>query len=69
MVGDNWGWDVVCAGQAGIPSYWIATDGANPPEPAIPVVGQGDLGLFLAAAEDGTLEASWAERASQVAAI
>ena len=29
MVGDNWGWDVVCAGEAGIPSYWIASDGVR----------------------------------------
>jgi FMN phosphatase YigB (HAD superfamily) len=65
MVGDNWGWDVVCAGEAGLPAYWIAADGAQPPEPVVPVVGQGDLDAFLAAAEDGTLEESWAEHASQ----
>lgn len=69
MVGDNWGWDVVCAGEAGVPSYWIAADGATPPEPEIPVVGQGDLGRFLAAAEDGALEESWLARVGRVAAI
>ena len=62
MVGDNWGWDVVCAGQAGLPAFWIATDGAPPPEPVVPVVGQGNLDAFLAAAEDGSLEESWAGR-------
>ena len=61
MVGDNWGWDVVCAGKAGIPSYWIATDGAQPPEPVVEVVGQGDLDEFLTAAEAGTLEENWAQ--------
>jgi FMN phosphatase YigB (HAD superfamily) len=65
MVGDNWGWDVVCAGKAGIPSYWIATDGAGPPEPVVPIVGQGDLDLFLAAAEGGALEESWAQQAAR----
>jgi FMN phosphatase YigB (HAD superfamily) len=62
MVGDNWGWDVVCAGEAGLPAYWIAEDGSQPPEPVVPVVGQGDLDGFLAAAENGSLEESWAER-------
>ena len=61
MVGDNWGWDVVCAGEAGLPAYWIAADGAQPPEPVVPVVGQGDLDAFLAAAEDGSLERIWVE--------
>jgi FMN phosphatase YigB (HAD superfamily) len=69
MVGDNWGWDVVCAGKAGIPSYWIATDGARPPEPAVPVVGHGDLDLLLAAAEDGSLEESWAQRVARGHAV
>jgi len=62
MVGDNWGWDVVCAGEAGIPGYWIASDGVKPPEPVVPVVGRGDLDGFLAAAESGDLEEHWAER-------
>lgn len=65
MVGDNWGWDVVCAGTAGIPSYWIATDGAHPPEPVVPVVGRGDLDLFLVAAENGALEEDWAQRVAR----
>jgi FMN phosphatase YigB (HAD superfamily) len=69
MVGDNWGWDVVCAGKAGIPSYWIATDGARPPEPAVPVVGHGDLDFVLAAAEDGSLEESWAQRVARGHAV
>jgi FMN phosphatase YigB (HAD superfamily) len=66
MVGDNWGWDVVCAGQAGLPAYWIAADGAKPPEPVVPVVGQGDLNTFLAAAEDGSLDERWAEQTNSV---
>ena len=60
MVGDNWGWDVVCAGEAGIPSFWIATDGVKPPEPVVEVVGRGDLDEFLTAAEAGSLEKNWA---------
>jgi FMN phosphatase YigB (HAD superfamily) len=56
MVGDNWGWDVVCAGEAGISAYWISRDGASPPEPPAEIVGRGDLDTFLAAAEEGTLE-------------
>jgi FMN phosphatase YigB (HAD superfamily) len=55
MVGDNWGWDVICAGEAGIPSYWITMDGAKPPEPVVPIVGRGDLDEFLTAAENGKL--------------
>jgi len=58
MVGDNWGWDVVCAAEAGIPAYWIASDGSQSPQPAIETVGQGDLDSFLAAAVDGSLEDS-----------
>ena len=69
MVGDNWGWDVVCAGEAGIPSFWIASDGAKPPEPVIPVVGQGDLDAFLEAAVSGDLEQRWAERINQESAL
>jgi FMN phosphatase YigB (HAD superfamily) len=61
MVGDNWGWDVMCAGEAGIPAYWIAPDGAPEPYPAAAIVGRGDLDSFLAAALDGTLEAGWAK--------
>ncbi len=60
MVGDNWGWDVVCAGQAGIPSFWIASDRNPAPEPAVETVGQGDLDAFLAAADAGNLEEEWA---------
>ncbi len=69
MVGDHWGWDVVCAGKAGIPSYWIAADGAQPPEPVVEVVGRGDLDAFLAAAEGGRLEESWAQRVSRGLAV
>ncbi len=65
MVGDNWGWDVVCAGKAGIPSYWIAADGEQPPEPEVEVVGRGDLDAFLTAAEAGTLEENWAQRVAR----
>ena len=65
MVGDNWGWDVVCAGEAGIPSYWIAADGEQPPGPEVEVVGRGDLDAFLTAAEAGTLEENWAQRAAR----
>ena len=64
MVGDNWGWDVVCAGEAGIPSYWITMDGAKPPEPMVPIVGRGDLDEFLTAAENGKLEENWAAQCS-----
>ena len=72
MVGDNWGWDVVCAGEAGIPSYWIASDGVLPPvppEPVVELVGRGDLNSFLTAAEDGSLEVCWAERADRGLAV
>jgi len=69
MVGDNWGWDVVCAGTAGIPSFWIASDGAQPPEPVVEVVGRGDLDTFMTALENGELERNWAERVNQGRAI
>jgi FMN phosphatase YigB (HAD superfamily) len=62
MVGDNWGWDVVCAGEAGVRAFWVSLDGAVPPAPAAEIVGQGDLEAFLAAVEDGGLERSLAER-------
>jgi FMN phosphatase YigB (HAD superfamily) len=62
MVGDNWGWDVVCAGVAGIPAYWIASDGAQPPDSTVDTVGRGDLDAFLAAAVDGSLEDSRTRR-------
>jgi FMN phosphatase YigB (HAD superfamily) len=69
MVGDNWGWDVICAGEAGIPGYWIASDGRQPPQPVVPVVGRGDLDGFLAAAESGDLERRWAERVCRGLAV
>jgi FMN phosphatase YigB (HAD superfamily) len=69
MVGDNWGWDVVCAGEAGIPSYWISNDGGDPPEPAVDVVGRGDLDAFFGAAEDGSLERSWREHVARGLAV
>ena len=62
MVGDNWGWDVVCAGEAGLPSYWIAAPDTPQPEPAADAVGQGILDDFLAGCEDGSLEHRWADR-------
>jgi FMN phosphatase YigB (HAD superfamily) len=65
MVGDNWGWDVVCAGEAGVPAFWISPDGASPPEPAIEIVGRGDLDAFLVAAEDGTLERRFSARGAR----
>ena len=69
MVGDNWGWDVGCAGEAGIPSYWIAPDGEQPPDPVVEAVGRGDLDTFLETAESGILEQKWAERASRETAV
>ncbi len=69
MVGDNWGWDVVCAGEAGIPSYWINNDGAEPPEPFVDVVGQGDLDAFHTAAENGNLESNWREHVTRRLAV
>jgi FMN phosphatase YigB (HAD superfamily) len=65
MVGDNWGWDVVCAGEAGIPAFWISADGAVPPAPAAEIVGQGDLDAFLSAAKDGTLERHFSARGAR----
>jgi FMN phosphatase YigB (HAD superfamily) len=65
MVGDNWGWDVVCAAEAGIPGYWIAPDGEQPPDPVVEAVGRGDLDSFLEAVESGILEQKWTERPSR----
>jgi len=64
MVGDNWAWDVVCAGEAGVPAFWISPDGASPPEPAIEIVGRGDLDAFLAVAEEGSLEGCFSTQGS-----
>lgn len=69
MVGDNWGWDVVCAGEAGIPSFWIASDGEQTPEPAVELVGRGSLDALLGAAEDGSLEQSWAQLVARGTAV
>ncbi len=60
MVGDNWEADVVCAGEAGMPSYWIAPAGASQPASEVRPVGQGNLETFLVSAQDGSLEESWA---------
>jgi FMN phosphatase YigB (HAD superfamily) len=69
MVGDNWGWDVVCAGEAGLPSYWIADSDAPRPEPAAEVVGQGSLDEFLSACASGELERSWAQEVARRLAV
>jgi FMN phosphatase YigB (HAD superfamily) len=69
MVGDHWGWDVVCAGEAGIPSYWISNDGAEPPEPVAHVIGRGNLSAFQRAAEDGSLETRFQEHVERGLAV
>ena len=61
MVGDNWGWDVACAAEAGVPSFWIAGDGALAPPPATRTVGRGDLDALLEQAHSGRLEEQWME--------
>lgn len=50
MVGDHWEWDVVCAGQAGLPAYWIAAPDVRPPtsesggeDDGVRLIGQGTL--------------------------
>lgn len=50
MVGDNWRWDVVHAVRAGMSAFWIAEPSEPRPDPAVPVLGQGTLGDFLALA-------------------
>ncbi len=65
MVGDNWGWDVACAGEAGVPSFWIAEDGAQAPPPPITTVGRGNLDAFLEEAQSGRLEERWIELVHQ----
>ena len=65
MVGDNWGWDVVCAGEADLPSFWIADPNTPQPEPATEVVGQGSLDGFLTDCESGDLEGRWAEHVAR----
>jgi FMN phosphatase YigB (HAD superfamily) len=61
MVGDRWDWDVVQAAEVGIPGYWIADAGAQPPTAGGAVVGQGTLGEFCESARSGSLEERFAE--------
>jgi FMN phosphatase YigB (HAD superfamily) len=56
MVGDNWDWDIACAGRAGVRGFWIAAADALPKSPEVEVVGQGSLDAFLRTAEDGGIE-------------
>jgi len=60
MVGDNWDWDVACAGEVGIPGYWIAETDREPPSEGFPVVGQGTLDEFFECARCGALERRFA---------
>ncbi len=59
MVGDNWDWDILCAGRAGIRGYWIAAADASPESPEVEVVGRGSLDEFSLAAENGDLESAF----------
>jgi len=61
MVGDNWDWDVACAGQVGIPGYWIADSDVQPPLAGVSIVGQGTLDDFCEAAQSGSLEEQHSE--------
>ena len=56
MVGDNWGWDVVCAAEVGIAGFWIAAKGESPPTGEARAVGRGSLDELLLLAESGELE-------------
>jgi FMN phosphatase YigB (HAD superfamily) len=51
MVGDNWEWDVVHAVDAGVDAFWIADPKLPPPDPSVPLVGQGTLADFAGFAE------------------
>ena len=46
MVGDDWGWDVVQSGRAGIRAWWVASERTVPPDARGEPVGQGDLHAF-----------------------
>lgn len=59
MVGDNWEWDIACAGKVGIRGFWIAAADAHPKSPEVELVGQGSLDAFLRTAEDGGIEAAF----------
>ncbi len=61
MVGDNWDWDILCAGRAGIRGYWIAAADSHPESPEVDVVGRGSLDEFLLAAANGDLESAFEE--------
>ncbi len=69
MVGDNWDWDIACAGRVGIRGFWIAAADARPGSSEVEVVGQGSLETFLSAAEDGDLESAFARSLAVRAAL
>ncbi|MFQ5407241.1 MAG: DinB family protein [Anaerolineales bacterium] len=52
VIGNDWRNDIHAAHQAGIAAFWIASRSTKPPEPSPGLVGQGDLGDFLAWARD-----------------
>jgi FMN phosphatase YigB (HAD superfamily) len=58
MVGDDYNWDILSAGQAGLPTYWIAAPDAVQPDGGHPLGrGQtGDLRAWLEATDLETLQ-------------
>lgn len=52
MVGNDWHQDIAPAHAAGLHTWWVATDGTWPPDPAVALAGVGSLDAFRAFACD-----------------
>lgn len=66
MVGDSLERDIVPAREAGLPSFWFATDGQRPPE-GVPSGTLADLRQYLESTDLSTLKADYSSPAALLA--
>lgn len=56
MVGDDWDADLVGAAAAGLHTFWVTTEGSEPPDGSIQVSGYGTYESFVEKVLDGWLD-------------
>jgi FMN phosphatase YigB (HAD superfamily) len=55
MVGNEWNNDIAPAAAAGLLTYWVCQEGAEPPDPALPLTASGNLATLHRRLAEGWL--------------